>query len=542
MKAIANMKKSILCFCLAIALVMVMSIPNIVSAAESEYKEWTSVDSLPTSGTYKLMNDVTIETEFLKYPDISGDLTLDLNGNTVTIKGDAVNGLNIRKSGSLTIEDSAGNGKIVNGSDGVDNLIYINGGNFVLKGGTVENVLRGGTTVYVNAGGKGILTKGEILNTAESGQALFVNGDNTAVVLDGAMIKNASSSFNSRAVYLNGGNKGIGASFEMLSGTVTTATTASSHAAIYANNGAASIKISGGTIESATVGVYAAFTPVKVTGGSISAKSDAFQTRNAVVEQAEGSEITVQSDKALFYTFSGSNNKVDGGTFDVKQIEKAYSEDKDNPTVTAIDSGIFSVDPSDYVTNPANGVVSDGKSVFAAGTEEELNEAIKQMIENGATTIEVQKGNVDLTVETDGITFVNKGGGDVTVNGQEVTDKPAEVHVHNAVKTEAKPATEKEAGNIEYWYCADCGKYFSDEALTKEIKKEETIIPMLKPSPDNEDTNKPDTDKNNDKQDTDKDKADKETTKTSDPISLGLLLAVMGASGAGIAGLKKRKK
>ena len=30
-------------------------------------------------------------------------------------------------------------------------------------------------------------------------------------------------------------------------------------------------------------------------------------------------------------------------------------------------------------------------------------------------------------------------------------------------------------GNIEYWYCEDCGKYFSDPAATKEISKAETV-------------------------------------------------------------------
>lgn len=49
----------------------------------------------------------------------------------------------------------------------------------------------------------------------------------------------------------------------------------------------------------------------------------------------------------------------------------------------------------------------------------------------------------------------------------------------NLVKTEATPATQSEAGNIEYWYCDGCGKYFSNAAGTKEISKEDTAIPVL---------------------------------------------------------------
>ena len=48
---------------------------------------------------------------------------------------------------------------------------------------------------------------------------------------------------------------------------------------------------------------------------------------------------------------------------------------------------------------------------------------------------------------------------------------------HSAKKTEAKAATSTEAGNIAYWYCEDCGKYFKDEALTQEITLADTVIP-----------------------------------------------------------------
>ena len=47
---------------------------------------------------------------------------------------------------------------------------------------------------------------------------------------------------------------------------------------------------------------------------------------------------------------------------------------------------------------------------------------------------------------------------------------------HNAVKTDEKAATCTEDGNIEYWYCNACGKYFSDEALTQPITKDETVV------------------------------------------------------------------
>ena len=47
----------------------------------------------------------------------------------------------------------------------------------------------------------------------------------------------------------------------------------------------------------------------------------------------------------------------------------------------------------------------------------------------------------------------------------------------------AKAATKTAEGNIEYWYCEGCGKYFSDRDGTKEIKKADTTTCLLYTSP-----------------------------------------------------------
>ena len=47
----------------------------------------------------------------------------------------------------------------------------------------------------------------------------------------------------------------------------------------------------------------------------------------------------------------------------------------------------------------------------------------------------------------------------------------------------AKAATKTTEGNIEYWYCEGCGKYYSDKDGTKEIKKADTVTAKLKDDP-----------------------------------------------------------
>ena len=44
---------------------------------------------------------------------------------------------------------------------------------------------------------------------------------------------------------------------------------------------------------------------------------------------------------------------------------------------------------------------------------------------------------------------------------------------------DAKDATVAEEGNIEYWYCEGCSKYFSDAAAAKEITKADTVTAKL---------------------------------------------------------------
>ena len=52
----------------------------------------------------------------------------------------------------------------------------------------------------------------------------------------------------------------------------------------------------------------------------------------------------------------------------------------------------------------------------------------------------------------------------------------------------AKAATEDAEGNVEYWHCDDCNKYYSDKDGTKELKKADTVTAKLPKSPQTGDT------------------------------------------------------
>ena len=66
--------------------------------------------------------------------------------------------------------------------------------------------------------------------------------------------------------------------------------------------------------------------------------------------------------------------------------------------------------------------------------------------------------------------------------GAEYGDTNPNHHGDKLKHVVAKDATTSEEGNIEYWYCEACGKYFSDNAATKEITQAETVIPKRQSS------------------------------------------------------------
>lgn len=106
---------------------------------------------------------------------------------------------------------------------------------------------------------------------------------------------------------------------------------------------------------------------------------------------------------------------------------------------------------------------------------------------------------------------------------------------HSSLKhVEATAATQDKEGNIEYWYCEDCGRYFRDEAAKEEINKEDTITAKLPPSSDN--NQKPGDSSQNDQKGQKPDNANTDNgAKTGDAMPIGLLAVLMLAAGAGIA-------
>ena len=160
--------------------------------------------------------------------------------------------------------------------------------------------------------------------------------------------------------------------------------------------------------------------------------------------------------------------------------------DGTSPVITGIENG------KSYCE--AQTVTVDEKyvnTITVNGTEVTLNE-------NGSFTLAPADGEQKIVVTdragntTEMTVTVNNGhtGGTVTCTEKAVCEVCGKAYGEPDPKNHtdlkhfpAKAATEDAEGNIEYWYCSGCGKYYSDKDGTKEITKADTVTAKLPKSP-----------------------------------------------------------
>lgn len=108
----------------------------------------------------------------------------------------------------------------------------------------------------------------------------------------------------------------------------------------------------------------------------------------------------------------------------------------------------------------------------------------------------------------------------------------------NLKHIEAKAATKTSEGNIEYWYCEGCGKYYKDAKATQEITKEQTVTAKL---PSDNNTSAGGSTGNNNKPSSNATTLP-QTGDTSNPALLVVLMLVSGSAAIGTAVVASKKK
>ena len=179
--------------------------------------------------TIMLTRDINAPNTGEKILTISQDITLDLNGHTLTGNGQS-EVIRIGEFGCLTLTDSsaAGTGLVTGGSD---HIVYVaEEGAFVMDGGTIAgnspddiNSSCGGG-VFVDGDGSFEMSGGAITNnTAAYGGGVYVHCNGSFYMCDGdGLIAGNTATYSGGGVYIARAENDwdIGATFDMSGGVI----------------------------------------------------------------------------------------------------------------------------------------------------------------------------------------------------------------------------------------------------------------------------------------------------------------------------------
>ena len=226
--------------------------PNGNDETEAIYEKWTSTDSLPTTaGAWRLMNDVTVSSGTV----LNENVTLCLNGHTITVEDGADYTYYVTRSHTLNIVDCQGSG--------------------VINGGNTAASKRAG--VKVESYGTFNLYAGTIKGF---GSGVAVQKSATFKMYGGAITGNHSDDVGGGvAVQKNG-------SFEMYGGSITGNTAGTQGGGIYNNSeGSVSSNSYAGLLLYPTRGGY----KITVTGNTVGGAANNLATAQTIMLSREWS-------------------------------------------------------------------------------------------------------------------------------------------------------------------------------------------------------------------------------------------------------------
>ena len=355
----------------------------------------------PSAGTVHLLQDVeeciTIST---------GSVTLDLSGHTLSASNDPTAQAVIHvEGGTLTIEDTAGNGEVFTSKDVP--ALRIAGGSVTLDSGTLLGDVGSETLVSIEGSSASLtVTGGAIRSEAQNsdntmGMVQISNG--CTLKLDGGVLY---SSF-LHAIRNNGGGR-----VTMTGGSVTVG-----RSGAYALDNYGTAEISGGTLTVQGGTAVHAVTNSSGPASTTKLSGSVVCNGNIHVNGSKNADKTnIANLEILSGTINGSVNvesysdvTLSGGIFTGGVGE---GETSINNTIS-VTGGIYSQDPGAYLADDA--LVIEAYDQFYVGEDAEKRISSAQSGE----TLEVVHGK-EVTDVPAGVTVTNGTGDDITVDGETV--------------------------------------------------------------------------------------------------------------------------
>lgn len=416
--------------------------------------------ALEAGGTVILGSDISMDTRY----DISiqKDVVLDLNGYTITKSyGDSNHYLFVIEGGSLTVEDSKGNGRIEATDEEYGYGIQLkgSGSSFELKSGTIRTTQET-VDIYTLASNSTIkISGGSLISTGDN--VLGVRGSGTAVEITGGEMTSGGQ----RGVYISGFYGGTDSIQFTMTGGKLTHSGGINGAIQLAQNATVTI---GGTaeIESTDKAVLVQSNAIlNIEGGKLTSSDT---DTSSVIRCTDNSTTNISGG-----TFSGrygvdtggtASVNISGGTFDA--YTTFFPSILGNPSIQ-ITGGKFKDDISQYFPDqkmPAPEVTvtfsdSDGVLTLTADAFHRLTEAritSYQWYKNGI----MLDGETGTTLTVDGYATYS-----VVVQAEYKNMTSERTVVYDYREAVPEPPDSEESGDREY------GDYYGNEKWD-EVKKE----------------------------------------------------------------------
>ena len=415
------------------------------------------------------------------------------NGGTVTLLDNVAESITIPAGTTVTLNLGGFTLTNTTGSHTITN-----NGTLTLTGtGTVDNISHGRGALVNNAGGNATLDGPTLTRSDEAGSSSTNNGGNSWYVVDNHGTMTVESGSIISTSYYSSLIRNIDATLNVEGGTM------ESNFIVLKNDDEGVMNITGGTITTKGTGGSALqnWGEATISGGTLNAPAGAAAIYALTWDENYKSELTIQDGATVNgvvlvtqdtnYDVGTPKVTMEGGVVtggfqagqqaDVQitggQVQGSLLET--NPTGSIqISGGEFEANPTDFLTADVAAIgytPADGTASYQVGTAGEIETFIDENAGAG-DAIEVLQGSLELTNVPNDVTISNTGDGDVTVNGDEVTDEPIVTHTHELTHVPAVDPTPAKPGNIEYWYCEGCGKYFADADATQEITEADTYL------------------------------------------------------------------
>lgn len=148
------------------------------------------------------------------------------------------------------------------------------------------------------------------------------------------------------------------------------------------------------------------------------------------------------------------------------------------------DSVLFNGDAGKVIGNaqlPADAEIAKGRTLLIPKGASLHVGSGKTLVNNGLVTVEgnfANAGGTSICNSHFGGTADCQAPAICSLCGVSYGTKNPNNHV-NLTHVDAKAATAESVGNIEYWHCEKCGKYYSDAKAAHEITLEQTVIEKL---------------------------------------------------------------